>query len=147
LKGLGSGEGEALWAATFNDLSGKPRALREWRGRVVVCNFWATWCEPCREEIPLLMETRARYLDKGIEVLGIALDNAAKVGEFARSLQITYPILLAEASGLDLMRQVGNKSGGLPYTVVADRSGTLVQRKLGAVKREELEKMLAPNFA
>lgn len=147
LKGFGRGESEALWGASFPDLSGKARPLREWRGRVVVVNFWATWCEPCREEIPLLMATRDRHREKELEVLGIALDNAAKVAEYARSFKINYPVLLAEAAGLDLMRQLGNKSGGLPYTVIADRSGSLAERKLGALKGEELERMLEGKFA
>lgn len=133
-----------LFASTFPDLSGKPRRLAEWQGRVLVVNFWATWCAPCREEIPLLMAARQKYASQGVEVVGIAVDNGAKVRQFSTSLQISYPILLAEAEGLDLMRQLGNSAGGLPYTVVADRQGALVQRKLGALKDRELDAILAP---
>lgn len=144
LKGLGRGESDPLWAATLTDLSGKARPLSEWRGRVLVWNFWATWCAPCREEIPVLMEARQKYLASGIEVVGIAIDNVAKISEYASSLKISYPILVAEANGLDLMRQVGNASGGLPYTVISDRAGTLVYRKLGALKGPELDRLLQP---
>ena len=134
----------ALPAASLPDLAGHTRRLSEWQGRVLICNFWATWCAPCREEIPLLTATRAKYALAGVEVVGIAIDNAAKVRDFAASFNISYPILLAEADGLDLMRQLGNTGGGLPYTVIADREGSLVHRKLGAFKEAELNTVLGP---
>jgi thiol-disulfide isomerase/thioredoxin len=144
LRLMGSGEGEALRSASFADLEGRTRHLAEWRGRVLVCNFWATWCAPCREEIPLLIATSRKYAPLGVDFVGIAVDNAAKVREFAASFKINYPILLAEANGLELMRRLGNSGGGLPYTVVADREGDLVRRKLGALKQPELEDFLRP---
>ena len=137
-------EDRILRSATLVDLAGKPRRLSEWQGRVLVCNFWATWCAPCREEIPMLMSEREKYGKSGLEIVGIAIDNAVKVAQFAASLKITYPILLAEADGLDLMRKLGNTSGGLPYTVVADRQGVLVLRKLGAMKQADLDGILGP---
>jgi len=142
-----AGDGDeitALMSAKFPDLGGKVRHLEEWRDRVLVCNFWATWCAPCREEIPLLIETRARYASSGVEIVGIAIDNADKVRQFAEFMRISYPVLVAEADGLDLMRRLGNSGGGLPYTVIADRRGNLVRRKLGALKGPELEEALAP---
>ena len=133
-----------LRSATLLDLAGKPRALAEWGGRVLVWNFWATWCAPCRDEIPLLMEARREYGASGVEIVGIAVDNAVNVREFSSSLNISYPILLAEADGVQLMRRLGNSSGGLPYTVVADRQGKVVHRKLGALKQGELDAILGP---
>jgi thiol-disulfide isomerase/thioredoxin len=138
------GEGEILQEASFPDLSGQTRRLSEWRGKVLVCNFWATWCAPCREEIPLLVTAREKYGPLGAEIVGIAIDNAAKVREFSASFKISYPVLLADASGLDLMRKLGNGSGALPYTVVADRLGALVHRKLGALKEGEVATILDP---
>jgi len=134
----------ALRSATLVDLAGQARKLSEWQDRILVGNFWATWCTPCREEIPLLMAARAKYASAGVEVVGIAIDNAANVRQFSTSFQISYPILLAEAGGLDLMRKLGNSSGGLPYTVVADRQGGVVHRKLGAFKPGDLDRILAP---
>jgi len=143
--GGGAGEGGiALRSATLIDLAGQPRKLSEWQGRILVCNFWATWCAPCREEIPLLMAARQKYGPRGVEIVGIAVDNAAKVRDFSSSFNISYPILLAEADGLDLMRRLGNSAGGLPYTVVADRQGNLVHRKLGAFKGADLDSILDP---
>lgn len=144
LRMLPGGEGEALRTARFPDLTGKVRPLEEWRGKVLVCNFWATWCAPCREEIPMLVAAREKYHPTGVEIVGIAIDNPSKVVEFSRTFMISYPVLLAEADGLDLMRQLGNSSGGLPYTVVADRKGSLVHRRLGALKASDLEGMLEP---
>jgi|SRR3989304_1945738 len=139
------GRGDSiLRSATLVDLAGKPRQLAEWEGRVLVWNFWATWCAPCREEIPLLIAAREKYGPSGIEIVGIAVDNAANVREFSLSFSIPYPILLAEADGLDLMRKLGNSSGGLPYTVVIDRQGNLVHRKLGALKQADLDAILGP---
>jgi thiol-disulfide isomerase/thioredoxin len=147
--GGGGGEGPAagnlaLRSASLVDLTGQPRKLSEWQGRILVCNFWATWCAPCREEIPLLMAARQKYGPRGVEIVGIAVDNAAKVRDFSSSFNISYPILLAEADGLDLMRRLGNSAGGLPYTVVADRQGNLVHRKLGAFKGADLDSILDP---
>lgn len=138
------GEGEILRSASFPDLAGKTRQLAEWRGKVLMCNFWATWCAPCREEIPLLIAAREKYGTSGVEIVGIALDNAAKVQEFSLTYGISYPVLLAEADGLDLMRRLGNSSGGLPYTVVVDRKGVLAYRKLGALKQGDLDSILGP---
>lgn len=141
----GAGGGEfVLPTVTLVDLAGRRRNLSEWRGRILMCNFWATWCAPCREEIPLLMAASAKYAFAGIEIVGIAIDNAANVSDFSSSFKISYPILLAEADGLDLMRKLGNSLGGLPYTVVADRQGNVVHRKLGALKQADLDAILGP---
>jgi thiol-disulfide isomerase/thioredoxin len=138
----GDGEDQALAAAAFGDLDGRRRHLTEWRGKVLLCNFWATWCAPCREEIPLLVAARQKYAAGSIEIVGIAIDNAAKVREFSATFKISYPILLAEADGLDLMRRLGNQSGGLPYTVIADRNGRVIHRKLGALTKADLDELL-----
>jgi len=128
--------------ASFPDLDGRARQLSEWRGKVLVCNFWATWCAPCREEIPMLVAMREKYRPKGAEIVGIAIDNAAKVREFSASFKISYPVLVADAGGLDLMRELGNSAGGLPYTTVVDRGGHLTYRHLGLLKQADLESEL-----
>jgi thiol-disulfide isomerase/thioredoxin len=128
-----------LLAASFLDLSGAKRTLREWQGRVVVCNFWATWCAPCREEIPMLVAVREVFAAKGVEIVGIGIDHAAKIAEFAKTYGITYPLFIAEARAVELMRRLGNGLGGLPYTVVLDRLGAVAHRRLGALTRAELE--------
>ena len=130
-----------LLAASLPDLSGRVRHLSEWRGQVVLCNFWATWCAPCRKEIPMLVSLRDEFASLGFEVVGIAVDNAAKVREFSRTYRVSYPILIADATGIDLMKTVGNTAGGLPFTVLLDRRSMIRSRKLGilhskAIKQE-----------
>lgn len=140
-----SGSGAAqLLSTSFADLDGNPRRLVEWQGRVLVCNFWATWCAPCREEIPLLIAARQQHSLRGLEIVGIGLDNADKIREFAAKFAIPYPVLIAGTDAIEVMHGLGNKAGGLPYTVVLDRAGRLVERRLGAYEKTELEQALTP---
>ena len=88
----------ALQAAKFSDLDGRTRQLGEWKGKIVVCNFWATWCPPCREEIPMLIDLSKKMGPKGVEVVGIAVDYEAKVRNFVRDYNVTYPVLVAVLS-------------------------------------------------
>jgi len=141
--GLHTATPPPLEGIKFQDVHGNMRDLREWRGKVVVLNFWATWCAPCREEIPMLIQAHESYRPQGVEIVGIAIDNASKVLEFTKTFQINYPILVADASGLDLVRQLGNASGGLPYTVFVDRDGRPVSSKVGALKRADLDAALS----
>ena len=132
-----------LLDAPVRDLEGRLRRVVEWKGRVLVCNFWATWCAPCREEIPALGRLRAKMSPKGVEIVGIAIDQAVNVVNFVKELDIRYPVLLADEGGIELMRRLGNKGGGLPFTVILDRKGTLNYRKLGPIAEADLEERLA----
>lgn len=131
-----------LAEAQVTDLTGKRRSLKEWQGRVLVLNFWATWCEPCREEIPAFMKVREKMFRSGVEFVGIAIDQAAKVAHFAKTVEVNYPLLLAGGDGLDLMRKLGNPSGGLPFTVVFDQAGRVSFRNLGALSGPKIEAQL-----
>ena len=135
-------ESRGLRSAQFTDLEGKSRSLAEWDGRVRVVNFWATWCEPCREEIPALVSSRDSLHASGVEFIGIAIDHAAKVAEFVRNVRISYPVLLAGAASFDLVRTLGNPKGGLPFTVVLDRQGGIAHRNLGIVTRQKIEQQV-----
>jgi thiol-disulfide isomerase/thioredoxin len=132
-----------LLAARFTDLEGQPRRLLEWRGRALLCNFWATWCEPCREEVPLLVAAKQKSDPNRVEIVGIGIDSASKIREFSSIYKINYPLFVADAGAISLLRVLGNKGGGLPYTVALDRSGALVDTRLGALKEDELRKILA----
>jgi len=131
-----------LLTTDLPDLAGHTRRLADWKGKIVLCNFWATWCAPCREEIPMLVDLREKYGVKGFEVVGIAVDNAANVREFSAKYEISYPILVAEATGLDLLRAVGNTAGALPYTLMLDRRGEILSRKLGILRKSVIEPII-----
>jgi thiol-disulfide isomerase/thioredoxin len=128
-----------LFAATLSDLDDKPVALERFRGKPLIVNFWARWCGPCRAEIPELV--RVRTANKGkLEVLGIGIeDKAEPAKEFARAYDMDYPVFVAKAQGIPLMQSLGNTRGGLPYTVVIDRNGKVVQKKMGLMKKADLD--------
>lgn len=139
--GLQSKSGAAaLLAEPFVDLEGGTTRLRDWPARVVLCNFWATWCEPCREEVPLLIAAKQQYRDKGVEVAGIGFDHADKLREFAKKYAINYRILIGPAGTPDLLRALGDKAAALPFSVVLDPQRRIVQRKLGAWSKSELDR-------
>jgi thiol-disulfide isomerase/thioredoxin len=140
--GRQAGGAAELLSTPFRDLRGETHRLREWQGSVLVCNFWATWCAPCREEIPLLRAAKQQFGGKGLEVVGIGIDSVDKIREYAANVGVNYPIFIGEAATLQLMRRVGNAAGGLPYNVVLDRQGAIAHRKLGAFSAAELRQVI-----
>jgi thiol-disulfide isomerase/thioredoxin len=134
-----SGAGKLL-SATFPDLSGRTRRLADWQGRVVLFNFWATWCAPCREEMPLLDAAGKKF---GFPVVGIGIDTAPKIQAFAAKIGVRYEMLVGGAEAIPLMKDLGNSTGGLPFSLILDRSGRVAFRKLGALSVSELEGIVA----
>jgi thiol-disulfide isomerase/thioredoxin len=133
-----------LQSRSFSDLTDTNRTLLDWQGKVRVVNFWATWCEPCRDEIPALQRVQAKFAESGLETIGISIDHADKVQQFARNMAITYPLLLGDASVIDLARALGNRAGGLPFTLVIDAQGKLLASKLGGITEAQLTEILLP---
>ena len=131
-----------LFAQSFPDADGVTQPLAQWRGKLLVVNFWATWCPPCVEEMPDLQRIRDAYLDRGVEVIGIGIDSAEKIRAFRDRLQLGLPLLVAGAGGSELGQALGNRAGALPYTALVDRNGRIVQRKLGQIKPVELRSWL-----
>ena len=128
-----------LFAATLNDLDDKPVALERYRGKPLIVNFWARWCGPCRVEIPELIAIRQAHKGK-LEVLGIGIEDKADAAkEFARAYEMDYPVFVAKDKGIPLMQALGNTKGGLPFTIVIDRNGQVVQKKMGIMKKADLD--------
>lgn len=139
----GSVEGERRAAFELPDLNGDERHVSQWDGEVIVLNFWATWCKPCRDEMPMLDALQRDYGAKGLQVLGVALDEPAAARAFVEELGIGYPILVDDGRGIDLARRYGNDRGVLPFTVLIRRDGTVDRVLYGKVEREALEEPLA----
>lgn len=132
----------AIWSLSFPDPSGKVQPLAQWRGKVVVLNFWASWCAPCREEMPDFAALRAQHHANGVEFVGIAIDNVDNVVQFLQKQPVNYPILIGEGAAHGLARQLGNPSGALPYTIVLDRTGRIAMTHLGRLPADRLKATL-----
>lgn len=126
----------------FEDLEGRRRGNSEWPDQILVVNFWATWCPPCRAETPAFVELQHEYLSRDVRFVGIAIDDRDPVAEFAETYGVNYPILLGGLDGVELSKQLGNRFGGLPFTVVVDRRGYVRHRQPGEMTKERLEQIL-----
>lgn len=132
-----------LFASSLPDSAGKLQAIAQWRGQLLVVNFWASWCAPCREEMPAFSRLQTKYAASGVQFVGIAIDNERNVADFARKLPVSYPLLVAGAQAGELTRQLGNTSLALPYTAIVDRSGQVRYTRLGRLGEAELDAVLA----
>lgn len=136
--------GESLLAASWPDLNGVDQALSQWKGKVLVVNFWATWCEPCKKEIPEFVKVQAKFREKGVVFVGIALDDKDKVAAMSKELGINYPVLIAPLSAIEASRGAGNKMSALPFTAVLNRDGQVVLGKLGGLDEAGLVQAISP---
>jgi thiol-disulfide isomerase/thioredoxin len=134
----------AVLAAPLADIDGTRRTLGEWSGKVLVVNFWATWCPPCLEEIPIFMQMQDRYGDKGLQFVGVAIDEVEPVRRFIERTGMNYPTLVGQADAMALSDLAGNTRGGLPYTLIFGRDGRIVSRHYGALTLERLEPIVLP---
>ncbi len=133
----------SILAARWPDLEGTPRALGDWRGQVLVVNYWATWCVPCREEMPIFVKMQAKYREKGLIFVGVAIDQPAKAAAFAKELGINYPILIGSLVSIEQTKAVGNRVSALPFTLVFDRQGRLVANHLGGITEQQLDAIVS----
>lgn len=134
---------EQIYAARFIDLAGQTQPLSQWRGKILILNFWATWCPPCREEIPDFIAVDQAYRAQGVAIIGIGLDERDLIAAFAQEIRITYPMLLGGAQGYHFAAQLGNAGDGIPFTAIIDRQGRVVYLGSGTMRRAELEKQIA----
>lgn len=123
---------------------GEPLTMSQWQGKIIVVNFWATWCLPCRDEIPELIDTYTTYKQKDLIIVGIAIDNAEKVAAFSKEFNINYPVVAGEFDAFTLAEAMGNPQGALPFTVTIDRNGAIIDTHLGRIKKQQIEKIIQP---
>jgi thiol-disulfide isomerase/thioredoxin len=129
---------------TLPDLDARARSIEEWDGHVLLINFWATWCPPCRKEIPLLLELQEEYGERGLRLIGVAIDDPTPVGDYVAQMGIDYPILIGGADASAVSRAYGNSLGVLPYTVLVDRRGRIVYAHQGEISRPVVEQAVLP---
>jgi len=131
---------------TLPDITGAPRHIREWDNRVVIVNFWATWCEPCRREIPVFIQLQASRSYPGLQFIGIAIDDKSAVEDYIDNLDtpVNYPMLVGNDDAITISKKYGNAIGVLPYSVIIDRSGHIAYTKFGEFHRDDLEKQIQP---
>lgn len=131
-----------LLALTLPDLEGKPQSLTQWKGKVLVANFWATWCPPCKEEMPEFSRINSEYASNGVQFVGISIDSAEKVAAFQKEFPVSYPLLIGNLETLQLSSDLGNRAKALPFTVILRADGSIQQVKLGKFATSDLEKAI-----
>jgi len=132
-----------LLALTLPDPTGKQESLVQWKGKLLIVNFWATWCSPCREEMPEFVRAQKEFGGKGLQFVGIAVDEADKVRQFAADIGLNYPALIGGYGAMELSRTLGNRVMALPFTVIVARDGSIAHTQLGPLKDEQLRAMIA----
>jgi peroxiredoxin len=133
---------ETLPRFRLPDLEGREVASADWAGKVLVLNYWATWCPPCLNQMPLLASVQDARGDQGVQVVGIAIDRASDVKEFLAKHPVSYPVLIGNPEAVALARQIGNLTQGLPFTAIFDREGRRVFSRTGAWMSEDLQVQL-----
>jgi peroxiredoxin len=133
----------ALMELALPDVDGRDQRLDQWKGKVLVVNFWATWCEPCREEMPEFVKAQAALGSKGLQFVGIAIDQPAKIRQFSEELRLNYPSLVGGYGALELSKTLGNKIAALPFTLIIGRDGQIAYTQMGPLKPGKLDAIVA----
>ena len=134
--------GETRPEFALQDLDGKLRNIKEWDGKVLLVNFWATWCPPCKKEIPAFMALQEQYGKQGFQVIGVAIDNEEAVRDYVDTMGINYPVMAAELDSMDIARQYGNRINALPFSAFISRDGKIVLTRPGEMSFEMTEKII-----
>lgn len=127
-------------------IDGQPHRLSEWNGKLLLLNFWATWCAPCLKEIPLLVKTQERLGPQGLQIVGVAMDQPEPVRAFIQRLRMNYPVLVGEGDVANAMDALGDELGALPFSVLIAPDGRILRRVSGDLSEEELDDLLAGNI-
>jgi thiol-disulfide isomerase/thioredoxin len=125
-------------ATSLPDAQGQTQTMAQWKGKILLINFWATWCPPCVAEMPELVELQADMKDKNLQIVGIGIDSPSNIKEFLSTYKISYPVLIAGMSGTELSRLLGNQAGGLPFTVLIGADGQIKKTYLGRLDMKKV---------
>ncbi len=117
---------------------GKAIDTQKWQGKVLVVNFWASWCPPCVEEMPTLDKLQQDFLQQNVLFVGIGIDSPSNIRDFLSKTPVSYPIVIGGLEGSNLSKQLGNSQGALPYTIIIDAKGKSTYSKLGKITEDEL---------
>ncbi|WP_412851875.1 TlpA family protein disulfide reductase [Ectothiorhodospira shaposhnikovii] len=126
------------------DMQGRERTISEWDNQVVLVNFWATWCPPCRKEMPTFVEMQEAHEAAGFTIVAVAIDEHQAVRDFMDTHMVNFPVLIGEDTAMDVARRYGNRFGSLPYSVLLDREGRIRYIHAGELTRATLERELRP---
>ena len=133
---------KAFFANSWQTPDGKSANSENWRQKVLIVNFWASWCPPCVEEMPTLDKIAQEYATKNVLTVGIGIDSPSNIREFLLKTPVSYPIVIGGLEGSNLAKQMGNAQGALPYTVIINSRGKAIFTKLGKISEEELRKAI-----
>lgn len=129
---------------TLKDTDGVARNSSEWKGKILIVNFWATWCPPCLEEIPALIDFQEQNSSKGVQVIGVAVDNLEQVKDFIDTFGINYPVMVGSDDAIALSQKMGNRISALPYTAIFDKQGKTIHVQQGKISKEDMKKAINP---
>lgn len=133
---------KAFFANAWQTADGKPVDTTQWQGKVLVVNFWASWCPPCVEEMPTLDKLQAEFKSQNVLFVGIGIDSPSNIRQFLEMTPVSYPIVIGGLEGSNLSKQMGNSQGALPYTIIINSQGKSTSSKLGKISEEELRKSI-----
>jgi thiol-disulfide isomerase/thioredoxin len=133
---------KAFFANSWQSPDGKTVNSENWQQKVLIVNFWASWCPPCVEEMPTLDKISQEYASKNVLIVGIGIDSPSNIREFLEKTPVSYPIVIGGLEGSNLSKQMGNTQGALPYTIIINSKGKSIYTKLGKISEEELRKAI-----
>jgi len=134
----------ALTEFSLPDLAGTSHSISEWQGKILIINFWATWCPPCLKEIPEFIELQSEYAQQNVQFIGIAIDDAQLVDDYLSFTDINYPILIASSEDRQLSQKLGNSINAIPFTIIVNQQSQIIFAHPGELSKQRIRELLGP---